>query len=82
MKQLVVIWARVKMPRLDLTNDSCPTTRSGAFELYHYSISIVPPKECSLPIQNTMATSTNGAPAEKTYFEQQRELLVNDVAAV
>ena len=26
--------------------------------------------------------ATNGAPAEKTYFEQQRELLINDVATV
>ena len=29
-----------------------------------------------------MATSNSGAPPEKTYFEQQRELLINDVAAV
>lgn len=29
-----------------------------------------------------MASSSNGATANKTYFEQQRELLVNDVATV
>ena len=29
-----------------------------------------------------MATSTNGTAPEKTYFEQQRELLINDVATV
>jgi len=29
-----------------------------------------------------MSTSVNGAPADKSYFEQQRELLINDVASV
>lgn len=29
-----------------------------------------------------MAASTNGGPGEKTYFEQQRELLIGDIANV
>lgn len=29
-----------------------------------------------------MSNSVNGPPAEKTYFEQQREILLGDIATV